>query len=185
MATEWCECSVKDIIEKMELKIIPKILRKLSLLEILRQSTVAVSFIHSKEIHMIHRNLRPSNFLIACIDPNNDSFIVKLTDFQGSKTLIDNQNLSYAGREKDGWMAPEILQMKQPNVEQKGETSLDCFLLGLYYYYVLSVGKHPFGEGPDNQIAGILDSQNKVYQDGWLGGSGWNPIHHLTEVRVC
>lgn len=169
------------------------ILRKLSLMEILRQSTVAVSFIHSEKINMIHRNLHPSNFLIACIDPNNDSFVIKLTDFQHSKKSKADQNLSYAGKETDGWMAPELKmgQFNKANVaqqessQQKGETSLDAFLLGLYYYYVLSLGEHPFGKGSDTQICGILDCTNEVYQNDWSGGSGWNKKNHLSEVRAC
>jgi len=139
---------------------------------------VAVSFIHSKG--MIHRNLHPNNFLIACVDPKNDSFVIKLTDFQRSKSWINNSELSHTTT-KEGWMAPESLKDDDTKPAQQTSKSLDAFLLGLYYYYVLSLGEHPFGENPNNQLEGIVNPDHEVYQKGpqWRQD---NP--HLSKVIV-
>jgi len=135
--------------------------------EILRQSSEAVGFLHRPQWNMIHRNLHPDNFLIACVDPNKDYFLIKLTDFQLSKSIEKNpQNTGTLN--KEGWVAPESFR----DIEL--DNKVDAFILGCYYFYVLSGGKHPFGRGVVDQRTRIKDINDKVYGDSWDGKPEWN-----------
>ncbi len=189
---ELCECSVADIIdqkkrEKNE-KNIPEYTRKAVLInlthkEILRQSSEAVSFLH--RLGIIHRNLHPDNFLISCVDPSMDHFMIKLTDFHLSKDIKANSGNTAT----EGWVAPESLV---DNCELTSK--VDSFIMGCYYYYVLTGGKHPFsGKNVDNpqanigvyeQVTRIRNSQYGVYNN-WNGGSDWKTGINGTTIHVC
>lgn len=143
--------------------------------QILQQSTEAVSFLHGLE--RIHRNLHPNNFLIFCVDPIRDYFIIKLTDFQLSRDIKeDAQNTGTLN--KKGWVAPESFIPKLELTDR-----VDCFILGLYYFYVFSGGKHPFGKGVDDQRTRIKAKNDQVYQDSWDGKPNW-PISDLDGVSL-
>lgn len=126
-----------DIMKSILSNLLPK--------EILRQSTEAVSYLHVS-MKTIHRNLHPDNFLVAYVDPNNGHFLIKLTDFQYSKDWIENIAISGCSG-SNGWVALEMIQaaLNHPNNWEPGP-EIDIFILGCYYHYVLSGGKHPFGE---------------------------------------
>lgn len=180
LATELCDCSVADIFDeerkqktrtRMQKKFIA-ISKNLSLKEVLLQATKGVEFIHKH--NRIHRNLHPDNFLISSVDENNGTFIIKLTDFQHSKELVEPSVNTCAGEGMGGWAAPESYSKKSEfNPPQKTDISslkrLDSFLLGLFYFYVLSKGKHPFGEKEDDQMFNIKNKDYKVYTDEWDG----------------
>jgi len=143
--------------------------------EILQQSSEAVCFLHS--LGRIHRNLHPDNFLIFCVDPTKDYFLIKLTDFQFSKNFVINSN-NTGTRRKDGWVAPESF------IEGKVLTNkLDGFLLGCFYFYVLTGGKYPFDKGVDTQRSRIQRRDDPVYDEKkWDGGPDW--IANITPINV-
>ena len=125
--------------------------------EILRQATKAVVFLH--RFNYVHRNLKPSNFLIA---KDGDVHLVKLSDFRMSKNLDNvNERNHSTGAERRGWIAP--YQIKDGNVD----TTLaeDVFILGCFFYYVLTDGHHPFEENDTF----IRDPNFHVYKDSWRG----------------
>jgi len=133
--------------------------------EIFRQSLEAVSFLHGSEMQMIHRNLHPNNFLISCIDPNKNYFLVKLTDFHLSKRIENNSGENTGTYNQRGWFAPESSDQTK-NLTNK----VDSFILGLYYFYILSGGKHPFGKAIDtDQRPGIKNPDHDVYKPNWDG----------------
>lgn len=206
LATELCECSVADIIDQERKEIakqnrktlyLDRILPNLPVKEIIRQSMEAVSFLHS--INQIHRNLHPDNFLIFCIDPRTDHFIVKLTDFQHSKNVEKNPNDS-GTLGKEGWVAPEILnnsaelekllkdQESGKIIEQiefdklKSTKKTDAFIMGCYCYYLLTGGYHPFGKGVAEQRNGISKGENntKVYNIKWCNDN----VQKVYGVRI-
>jgi len=148
--------------------------------EILRQSTEAVNFIHSKDI--IHRNLHPGNFLVVCVDPNNDNFVIKLTDFQHSKKWKTASYDLSSVLANEGWAAPESL-LEELQKQSMPNSMLDVFILGIYYYYVLSGGKHPFGESAMDQMDGIRNKNNPIYEDTWTGGANWQNVLLNNDVR--
>lgn len=179
-------------------------------MEILRQSTQAVEFLHG--LNLIHRNLHPDNFLIACIGPNSlqRKFVVKLTDFQYSKNLNKLKPSLSETLGSDGWVAPESLYANtatRPSKEQLDDEKIieefsilindeddlenketrmklikktDSFILGCYYYFVLSGGKHPFGDTRDVRWLTIKKINSNVYQSNWVGNSiSNNKVHFL------
>lgn len=203
--TERCECSVADLIKRRTktLNFTPEdILNELPHREILRQSTQAVEFLHG--LNLIHRNLHPDNFLIACIGPNSlqRKFVVKLTDFQYSKNLNKLKLSLSETLGSDGWVAPESLYANtetRPSMEQLNDEKIieefcvlindeddeenkemqmelmkktDSFILGCYYYFVLSGGKHPFGDLRDVRWLAIKKISSDVYKPDW----GRNPV---------
>ena len=142
IAYELCSCSVADLFykDKETIEFLDK--NKDAILKnprkwILRQSAEAVSYLHSLKI--IHRNTTPNNFMIVQVSPGK--YVVKLADFVKSKSW---QNADGSASEnsrtsaKDGWISPEI------NDEDLSLLS-DTFILGCYFHFVLSDGKHPFG----------------------------------------
>jgi len=142
----------------------------------LRQSSEAVSFLHG--LGKIHRNLHPNNFLIFCVDPIKNYFIIKLTDFQLSKN-IKKEEQNTGTFNKDGWVAPESFNPKA-TLDHK----VDSFIMGCYYFYVLSGGNHPFGEEVDEQKDRIKNKNYAVYKSNWNGSEEWKNTDHYSPNRV-
>ncbi|CAL8136282.1 unnamed protein product [Orchesella dallaii] len=126
----------------------------MSPLEILKQVTVGLGWLHSQ--NFVHGDLKPDNILL-----NRELRIVKLADF-GMSRLVGNENcqMSSVGTGTPGWVAPEILfQVLQEDTDPVEFTfASDLFSLGCIYYYVLSDGKHPFGD-VFRRSANILDGK--------------------------
>ena len=164
MATELCECSVADVIEvnrnpgRAPLDIFDHLPHK----EILHQSAKAVDFLH--KLNLVHRNLHPDNFLVCRIADNH--YIIKLTDFQCTKNFVDQREFS-GTLGSGGWIAPEGQDELDPS-------KTDVFILGCYFFYVLSSGKHPFGMGPIKRKERMLKPNDQVYDElNWKGGPDW------------
>ena len=162
VAVELCICSVEDFF-KTEKRRDPDLnyddlrLNKLGVKQILMQSTEGLAYLH--ESGFIHRNLKPSNFLIASYH-SNKVYKVKITDFRKSKDFVEEKENSGTTGSK-GWVAPECfdsLTLRE---------SVDVFNLGMYYYYVLFGGIHPFSE--DEQAVQLLiqKEDNVMYNPHW------------------
>jgi len=121
----------------------------------------------------IHRNLHPNNFLIFCVDPTKDDFIIKLTDFQLSKNIAkEPQNTGTLN--KYGWVVPECFIERE-----KLSNKVDSFIMGCFYFYVLSGGKHPFGADSDIQRNRIRAEDDPVYQSNWDRKPDWQiPLYN-------
>lgn len=166
IAIESCICSVSDLYTQqnntrwVDTNKIDEVKKSLSPKTIIRQSTNGVEFLHS--LNLVHRNLKPSNFLIAKI--NENEFIIKLSDFRTAKDLSSAEAHEHSGfRGQDGWVASV-----PPNSEgvQKSQLSEDVFILGCFYYYVLTKGSHPFDNG-GKRTENISDQNYKVYLESW------------------
>ena len=183
IVTEWCLLSVEDLFfpiitenetdeKKKEDNIVlvenrKKIFKSLTRKDILRQATEGLVFLHS--FNFVHRNLKPSNVLIAQDKRNQDKYVVKLSDFRTAKNLDDKINKDHSGPSgSDGWIAP-YLQVTEGKI--KSQLSEDVFILGSFYYYVLdSEHRHPFG---NNVVINSRENniQNKDYE---VYGPDWN-----------
>lgn len=177
-----CVCSVADIIDPKRKDCVPNIdaiLGDLSKEEIIRQSSEAVNFLHEEQ-KMAHRNLHPDNFLIACVDPKRDHFVIKLTDFQRSKDLgVDISDITNTNsKSHPDWIAPEDSRADLRNTSNL-LVKRDAYILGCFYYYVFSGGKHPFGsQRTDGNFGSMLNMNDRFYTDKeWDEGL-------LKEVRV-
>lgn len=167
IATELCLCSVDDLFQDTSEKRILKqeVLSSLTTKEILFQATRGLDYLHQN--HFVHRNVKPSSFLIKEIQSRNGTrYAIKITDFRLTRQLDPSKDLSGSAA-SDGWEAPESKKEKQALRQ-----SLDIFILGCFYHYVLtgeidSQPKHPFGDSELIRIVKIPDPKTDVYQKRW------------------
>ena len=177
IVTEWCLLSVEDLFfpiitgnetdenkkedNRVLEKIRSKMLKSLSSKDILRQATEGLVFLHS--FNFVHRNLKPSNILIAQDKRNPEKYVVKLSDFRTAKNLQDEKEQEHSGPSgSDGWIAPypETEGAKKIQTDSKE----DVFILGCLYYYVLDPKHHhPFG----NSLDRIKNIKEKNYKVNW------------------
>ena len=120
--------------------------------DIIIQAVKGVRHLHGLKPPILHRDLRPANILIYILDESQEPKVV-VADMGLSKALKPNQNsvtVSKAGG--SGWMAPEVLKAihcESDKKENKATIKSDVFSLGCILHYIVTLGKHPFG---DNQI---------------------------------
>jgi len=130
---------------------------------ILRQSAEAVAFLH--RLTVIHRNIKPTNFLIAQVAQHPRAiYVVKLDDI-GRNLRVNDFN---CGTLDPHWTAPEML------TDEILDLKMDVFVLGCYFYFVLTKGKHPFGSVTD-RLTNVTDEKFSVYDSNWNPGLA-NPL---------
>jgi len=127
--------------------------------EILRQVTRGLAHLHEKKI--VHRDIKPTNILIFLISEDRTKPVMKLADFGISKMLKSDKddftNTSVTNPNGTrGWMPPEVYEL------DRFEFSVDIWALGCIFAYILSGGKHPFGENADERIARIRKAGSMV-----------------------
>ena len=107
----------------------------------LEQISKGLECLHSRDI--IHCDIRPQNVLISApMRPKDDRKAI-ITDFSISNELASD-HIPLSLTVADGWIAPEVLRSRDGTFRPK--KSIDVFALGCLFYYVLTNGKHPFGD---------------------------------------
>ncbi|XP_076627174.1 serine/threonine-protein kinase/endoribonuclease Ire1 isoform X1 [Colletes latitarsis] len=135
--------------------------QKISAKSILRQATSGLAHLHFLDI--VHRDIKPHNVLLSTPGPRGEVRAM-ISDFGLCKKLQLGR-VSFSRRSgvtgTDGWIAPEMLNGNRTTC------AVDIFSLGCVFYYVLSDGKHPFGD-PLRRQANILcgESDLTALQDG-------------------
>ncbi|XP_036797423.1 serine/threonine-protein kinase/endoribonuclease IRE1 isoform X2 [Oncorhynchus mykiss] len=149
IAIELCAVSLDKCFTKEN----PFDLRGLNPVMLLQQTMIGLEHLHSHNI--VHRDVKPHNILLK---DHSDSVTVKISDFGMSKQLADSRQ-SYSMRSGAlgtmGWNAPEVLDDSR---KVNPTSAVDIFSAGCVFYYVLTGGKHPFGE-PYRQTANIMDGK--------------------------
>ncbi|XP_071002051.1 serine/threonine-protein kinase/endoribonuclease IRE1-like [Oncorhynchus clarkii lewisi] len=149
IAIELCAVSLDKCFTKEN----PFDLRGLNPVMLLQQTMMGLEHLHSHNI--VHRDVKPHNILLK---DHSDSVTVKISDFGMSKQLADSRQ-SYSMRSGAlgtmGWNAPEVLDDSR---KVNPTSAVDIFSAGCVFYYVLTGGKHPFGE-PYRQTANIMDGK--------------------------
>ncbi|XP_060605820.1 serine/threonine-protein kinase/endoribonuclease IRE1-like [Ruditapes philippinarum] len=117
---------------------------------ILYQAMSGLNHLHSLDI--VHRDIKPQNVLIS--QPDSQGKVrAMISDFGLCKKLAAGR-LSFSRRSgaagTEGWIAPEML-----NEDHRTTCAVDIFSAGCVLYYVVTRGKHPFGE-PLRRQANIL-----------------------------
>lgn len=115
----------------------------------------------------MHRDIKPQNVLVSFPDVHN-CVRAMISDFGLCKKLSTGK-ASFSKRSgitgTDGWIAPEMIAGRRTT------TSVDIFSLGCVFYYVLTKGKHPFGENMKRQ-ANILGAEFNLEHLFAPGGKG-------------
>lgn len=147
IALELCSASLEDVIEKRNIQV------KINPQQILWQIANGVYHLHSLKI--VHRDIKPQNILV--VKPRKNDGIVRflISDFGLCKRLEADQS-SFRGTSANaagtsGWRAPELLVEASRGYTNDQTTvrltrALDIFSTGCVFYYVLTGGRHPFGD---------------------------------------
>ncbi|XP_071565935.1 serine/threonine-protein kinase/endoribonuclease IRE1 [Temnothorax nylanderi] len=128
---------------------------KISMKNILHQATSGLAHLHF--LNIVHRDIKPHNVLLSVPGPRGEVRAM-ISDFGLCKKLQLGR-VSFSRRSgvtgTDGWIAPEMLN------GERTTCAVDIFSLGCVFYYVLSGGKHPFGD-PLRRQANILCGESNL-----------------------
>jgi len=135
IALEYCCATLQDLVEGKYVN------PKLDMIGILRQATLGLQHLHNLEI--VHRDVKPQNVLIG-MPGKRGEVRAMISDFGLCKRLKTGR-MSFSRRSgvagTEGWIAPEMMRNDRSNT-----CAVDVFSLGCVYHFVLTKGKHPFGE---------------------------------------
>ncbi|XP_073705012.1 probable serine/threonine-protein kinase irlD [Garra rufa] len=137
LALQLCEYDMEDYMENLrqeEQKDKDSALRR-----IVEEILLGLQVLHHAGV--IHRDIKPGNVLI------DSGKTARLADFGLSRKLEEGRSTVHTARAGTlGWEATEILK------ENSGyKTSSDIQVAGMLVYYILSDGKHPFGDMKDRE----------------------------------
>ncbi|XP_019397368.1 PREDICTED: serine/threonine-protein kinase/endoribonuclease IRE2 isoform X1 [Crocodylus porosus] len=147
IAIELCSATLQEYVENPSFD-----RRSLDPVTLLHQTMSGLAHLHA--LHIVHRDLKPCNILISA--PNSQGQIrAILSDFGLCKKLQGGRH-SFSLRSgipgTEGWIAPELLR---EDPKENPTCAVDIFSAGCVFYYVVSGGRHPFGDSLRRQ-ANIL-----------------------------
>jgi serine/threonine protein kinase len=110
--------------------------------EVMYQIADGLEYIHSKKL--IHRDIKPENILISVTGQ------LKLSDFGLCKSISTRDTCSMSGTKGTLlWMAPEM--RGNDEIRKRSSASMsDIFPCGCVFFFLLTGGKHPFGDLNDH-----------------------------------
>ena len=113
-----------------------------------------LDYIHSNKF--VHRDIKPGNILFQLNEASNVPITFKISDFGFVKVTSEEGSFSQSGIKGTlEYMAPEFLKpLNKKGTSRshsanlpKGRQSADVFAMGCVFYFFLTSGQHPFGEG--------------------------------------
>ena len=124
-------------------------------LQMLYQIASGIAYIH--ESGLVHRDIKPQNILFSRPQSADADVHMKVADFGCAKPTRPTGSYSISGSfGTPGWNSPEIDQWNKDAAKAKKEgreapkrvsNKTDVFSTGLVFFYFLTKGKHPFGQG--------------------------------------
>uniref|UniRef100_A0A7E4WBT4 non-specific serine/threonine protein kinase n=1 Tax=Panagrellus redivivus TaxID=6233 RepID=A0A7E4WBT4_PANRE len=143
IALELCECSLRDYVFDEAAR---ANFKDVDSLDMMKQATDGLLHLH--QMNIVHRDVKPQNILLT--RTHNGQPRVLISDFGLCKKIQHGHaSLSrmsgFVGTE--GYIAPEMYDTDGTRVTHL----VDVFSLGCVYYFVLTNGKHPFGDSIQRQ----------------------------------
>ncbi|XP_058626154.1 serine/threonine-protein kinase/endoribonuclease IRE1-like isoform X2 [Onychostoma macrolepis] len=136
LALQLCEYDMEDYMENLHQEEQDK---DTALRRIVKEMLLGLKVLHCAGV--IHRDIKPGNVLI---DSGKNA---RLADFGISRKLEEGKSTVHTARAgTQGWEATEIL-----NQETGYKQNSDIQVAGMLVYYILSDGKHPFGDTKDRE----------------------------------
>ena len=164
IALELCVATLQDYVEGRYTEV------RLESGAMFRQAMQGLAHLHSLDI--AHRDIKPQNVLIS-VPNKNGEMRAMISDFGLCKKLKVGR-MSFSRRSgvagTEGWIAPEMLLGNRSTT-----CMVDIFSMGCVYYYLLTRGKHLFGENFHRQ-ANILGGKSDL--------SHLEPEHQSSEVSL-
>uniref|UniRef100_A0A4W5QM37 Serine/threonine-protein kinase/endoribonuclease IRE1 n=1 Tax=Hucho hucho TaxID=62062 RepID=A0A4W5QM37_9TELE len=147
IAIELCAASLQEYVERQDFD-----RHGLEPVMLLQQTMSGLAHLHS--LNIVHRDLKPHNILVSM--PNAHGRVrAMISDFGLCKKLAVGRH-SFSRRSgvpgTEGWIAPEVLS---EDCKDNPTCTVDIFSAGCVFYYVVSLGCHPFGKSLQRQ-ANIL-----------------------------
>jgi hypothetical protein len=118
----------------------------LTALQILKQFLDGLMVLHKCEIPIVHGNLKPSNIFI---DFNG---MVKIAEFGIHKALY---KIIEAPKSSLIWFAKETLDIYKNSSIVECSLKSDIQVAGMLTYFILTYGKHPFGDDTEEILKNI------------------------------
>uniref|UniRef100_UPI00398F4252 serine/threonine-protein kinase/endoribonuclease IRE1 isoform X2 n=1 Tax=Pristiophorus japonicus TaxID=55135 RepID=UPI00398F4252 len=138
IAIELCAVTLQEYVEDSKFDRVD-----LDPVTALYQTMSGLAHLHS--LNIVHRDLKPRNVLISL--PNSHGKVRAVISDFGLCKKISAGHHSFSLRSgipgTEGWIAPEVLR-EEP--KDKPTNAIDIFSAGCVFYYVVSEGKHPFGD---------------------------------------
>uniref|UniRef100_A0A7S3CRH9 non-specific serine/threonine protein kinase n=1 Tax=Strombidium rassoulzadegani TaxID=1082188 RepID=A0A7S3CRH9_9SPIT len=123
--------------ERIQLLQSPRFIRSL-----MKQMLEGIKYLHENNI--VHRDIKPNNILL------NRLLRVKISDLGLSKQLMKEMESYHTEAIKGGigWQPSEVILNEKDYVYKNTHKTqkVDIFSLGCVFYYLISVGNHPFGK---------------------------------------
>ncbi|XP_039518673.1 serine/threonine-protein kinase/endoribonuclease IRE1-like [Pimephales promelas] len=134
LALQLCEYDMEDYMDNLRLQ--EQKDKDNALRKIVKEMLLGLQVLHHADV--IHRDIKPRNVLI---DSGKNA---RLADFGLSRKLEEGRSTVHTNRAGTrGWEATEILNQSEKSGYKK---SSDIQVAGMLVYYILSDGKHPFGD---------------------------------------
>ena len=123
----------------------------------IKQILSGLHFLHG--IGILHRDLKPSNILV------DKDGCMKLSDFGISRVLNEDETtVDTDPKGTQGWMPAEVIEAgnekaRSKNVTGRYKRKSDVQAAGMIAYFILTKGKHPFGDSMYDRMTNVLEGK--------------------------
>ena len=144
LTSDLCEETLKEHVESQSIEHMMENGPRM-----IKQILSGLHFLHDNGI--LHRDLKPSNVLV------DKDGCMKLADFGLSRVLNEDETTVHTdAKGTEGWMPPEVIEAKNKKAIGRYKRKSDVQSLGMIAFYLLTKGKHPFGEHSHDRMWNIL-----------------------------